>query len=364
MKGLVVAIKGIESEKMVNGYRKKIVPCVGENEGSMGVGFLISGEGTGYLKGPIFPRLLLKSWRAMKLLENIWMIENGTLYHCWEAGSKHADERSLNDLARQFISREKFDETRNEILLSAPSAEELDSMIIAFKGVNITDCGWELEEEAKEGRIKLPPAVQSVIEEVQKRQEKNIREQEEIKKPLSREESLAWFFYDMGICNFIFGDWLKGVYGWEYGHIELKTIDWRAKCDSFNENMPEGYCLRHTDTANGPETIYHGGMTRSWFTPRWQEIKNPSFTVANGITYTFLPAKYRDGQFFIKTRLGGQKTSSCDEEFSIFQLRVILEVVPRGEPPAQTEKTQTENTEETRKEERFRDKVRRFICAG
>lgn len=359
MKGLVVAIKGIESEKMVNGYRKKIVPFVGENEGSMGVGFLISGEGTGYLKGPIFPRLLLKSWRAMKLLENIWMIENGTLYHCWEAGSKDAGEESLNKLARQFISREKFDETRNEILLSAPSAEELDSMIIAFKGVNITDCGWELEEEAKEGRIKLTPAVQSVIEEVQKRQEKNIREQEEIKKPLSREESLAWFFYDMGICNFIFGDWLKGVYGWEYGHIELNTLDWRAKCDSFNENMPEGYFLKYT--ANGPETIGPWEIRRNSFTTNRDEIKNPSFTAANGITYTFLSAKYRDRQFFIRTRLGDPKTSSCDEEFTIFQLRVMFRVVPREGPPEQKEKMQTKVEKE---KERFRDKVRRFICAG
>ena len=152
---LVIAVRGAESEKLINGERKRVVPFVGADGGGefapMGVGFVYSdNKTTGSMWGLVTPHMLLKSWRGMKVLERIYRIDYGTLAACWHAGGKmvsDSNKHHLDELAEKLGGREKLEALRREILAFAPAPEELHSAIdiLREKGIGIED--WELEEE-------------------------------------------------------------------------------------------------------------------------------------------------------------------------------------------------------------------------
>ena len=104
----VIAAQGHESEKFVNGEKRKVIPFVGaDREGEfsqMGVGFIDSEKG-GMIWGLVCPHTLIQSWRGMKILERAQRIEHSTLCACWNAGRRQihsVDERIVNELAEQF----------------------------------------------------------------------------------------------------------------------------------------------------------------------------------------------------------------------------------------------------------------------
>ncbi len=304
MSGLTVALKGQQSGKIVEGKKTIVVPFFGDNSGSFGVGFLVSGQPWAYLNGPVFPKAIIQSWRGMKIFEKLDRIERETLHYCWQAGSEDAEEKYLKKLAEQFHGREIFDKIREEIFLVGPSLEELDSVIQSLRNgsVDLSYSGGELEREAEKGRIPLTEEVQRIIYETKQRQDRSKWELEECDKSLPREESLSWFFYDLGIGNFIFGfnEWGKErtVYGWEYGHRELKNLDRDAKWDSFNKrSFPYGHMLLHSK--QGPDVFYSNCIMRARIDCRRDQIGSPSlFDAVSKRTYAFLFADYRDGRFF------------------------------------------------------------------
>lgn len=317
----VVAIQGEMSEKVVDGQMRKVIPFVGaDSEGEfsqMGVGLLFPENGSGTLWGLVMPHCLIQSWRGMKILERIDEISHSTLAGCWYAGKENisdSDKRYLDELAVQFSSREEFDSIRAEILGTAPSSEEVESMIrnLREKGVDIAS--WELEKEIENGYIDSSVTIDNLVAETQRKREDYQRKEEEINKPLPREESLSAFFQDLGIDNFIIGGGIGG-YGLDWGHIKLEELDRIAKQDSFSKYLPSGHQLERTTCSQKDENF--------------GEIEQPHFLTKDGTTYKFISAKYHDDHFFIRALVDKPEVVLYAGEFTIQQLRGMIGELPK-----------------------------------
>lgn len=181
---LVVAMRGFESEKVVDGQRKKTIPFVGaDREGEfaqMGVGLIFPDEQKGTVWGLAIPHMVIKSWRGMKILEQIKKIDHGTLCACWYAGGQdihESDKRYLDELAEKLGGTDKLQLLRDEVLSSAPNTDELNSIITNFREKGVRVDSWELTEEVRAGRISTSPLIGTISREDEERRQAYQREE-------------------------------------------------------------------------------------------------------------------------------------------------------------------------------------------
>ena len=332
---LIIAIRGEPSEKIVDGELRSVVPFVGaDREGEfsqMGIGLLFPDEGKGTIWGLLAPHTLIKSWRGMKLLEQVKHIEHSTLCSCYTIATDNvhkSDERHFEELADQFGGMEGLKEFRAKVLASVPSAEEIDSMINIFRENDIDISIWDLTTEIEAGRIETSPAIEQLVQEEGKRRAEYAKQEEQIKKPVPLEESLAQFFEDLRIGNFITSPAVGG-YGIDWGHIELKDLDQTAKRDS--AYLDNGFILEHT--TQGPETFATDiapGVTMHQTS--FGEIENPWFLANDGTKYTFFSAKFRNEHFYIKVKMEKDNETPREEEFTVTQLREMIGLIETPNP--------------------------------
>lgn len=332
--GAVIAAHGVQSEKVVDGQRRQVVPFVGtDREGEfaqMGIG-LVYPDGGGTFWGCVVPHLLIQSWRGMKILERIERIGHGTLCGCWTIARRDvhtSDKRHLDELAEQVGGADKLQVLRDEVLASVPGADEINAMITSLREKGVDVDSWELEEEVKAGRIAMSPLIEMLVRETEERRQAYQREEEEIKRPLSCTESLGAFFEDLGIVNFLDGP-AFGAYGMDWGHIKLDELDQFAKRASFSKYLSDGFHLEHT--TSGPETISTKiGQGVTMFQTSFGEIEQPYFTAVDGVRYTFLSAKWMDGYFYIRTLISQPEMMGPPQasNLTIAELRSMIGSIP------------------------------------
>lgn len=135
-----------------------------------GVGIRFEELGEVHICGSRVPLLLLRSWRAMKILERFLeraIFDDDTVQACWVAGAQVGSEgddwRLLDKLAQQF--GEGFNALRSEILLSVPDPRELEAMLetLLQEGIHV-DPG-EIQKEVSSGRIRVfTPLLQKLLQ--------------------------------------------------------------------------------------------------------------------------------------------------------------------------------------------------------
>lgn len=336
MKNLVIAIRGAQCEKIVNGQRKQVVPFVGaDREGEfaqMGIGLIFPDEENGTIWGLLSPHVLIQSWRGMRILEKIETINHGTICACWTVARKNiheSDKRHLEELALQLGDDDKLQAFLDEVLVSVPSTDEINTMITNFRERGVDVDSWELDEEVKAGRISTSPLIEMLARETEERRRAYQREEEEVKKPLAHEESLTAFFEDLGIANFIIGGGIGG-YGMDWGHIKLDELDNIVKRDSFNEYSAKEYCLEHT--TEGPETLSAEiSPDVTMHQTSFGKIEQPHYTADDGKEYTFLSARWESGRFYIRTLIDQSEETTPEEVtcFTIGQLRSMIGPIPQ-----------------------------------
>jgi hypothetical protein len=267
----------------------------------------------------------------MKILEHVETILPGTLCACWTIARQNvhdSDKWHLDKLADQLGGADKLQALRDEVLVAAPNADELNAMITNLREKKVEVSSLELEAEVKAGRIATSPLIETIARETEERRRAYQRKEEEVNKPLPHEESLAAFFKDLDIANFIIGGGVGG-YGMDWGHIKLEELDQIAKRDSFSEYLPEGYRLEHT--TEGPETFsteVAPGVTM--YETSFGEIEQPYYTTVDGTKYIFVSAKWVDGHFYVRTLIDQPEMMVSPEasSFTIAQLRSMIGPIP------------------------------------
>lgn len=329
----VIAAHATECEKIVDGERKKVVPFMGSDRdgewASMGVGLLFPDDQTGTMWGLATPHMLIKSWRGMKILEHIEKIDHGTLCACWYAGGHQihsSDWRYLDELAGKLGGMKKLQALRDEVLASAPTSDELNAMIALVRENGVDISGWELEEEAKAGRIETLPIIGTILREEAERRDAYRRKDDELKKPLAREHSLGVFFGELGIDNFVDGP-VVGAYSIDWGHLKLEELDRAGKRASSGKYFTEGFMLEHTTQRPlTRRTLVDSGI--AVYSTTFGELEQPYYIATDGTRYTFISAKFRDFRFFLKTKVEKKGGDSTEGEFTLLQLRKMIGPVP------------------------------------
>jgi hypothetical protein len=329
----VIAARGTQAEKVVDGQRVQVIPFVGaDREGDsaqMGIGLIFHDEQKGTMWGLLIPHALIQSWRGMKILEHIERIDHGTLCACWTVARRDvhdSDKRHLEELAEQLGGTDKLQTLRDEVLASVPTADELNAMITNLREKGVDVDSWELEEEVKAGRIAASPLIETLSRETEEQRQAYQREEDETKRSLPREESLSAFFEDLGIGNFIIGGGFGG-YGMDWGHIKLDELDRIAKQDSFSKYLKDGHRLEHT--TEGPETFADDVAPGvRMYSTSFGEIEQPWFIAADGTKYTFLSAKFRDNRFYVKIRIEKKDSAATEAEHTISELRTMIGTLP------------------------------------
>lgn len=335
---IVIAILGEPSEKIVDGERQKVIPFVGtDSEGEfakMGIGLILPEKWNVSIWGLVMPHALIRSWRGMKLLEQVECIEHGTLCACWAVATRNmheSDYRHLDVLADQFGGLDKLEKAREVVLTSVPSVDEIQSMITTLRKKNVGVDSWDLTVEIEAGLITTSPLIETIIREEEERQAAYTKKEDEIKKPVPPEESLSKFFEDLGIGNFIVsGDF--GGFGMDCGHIKLSEIDEIVKRDSLSGYLTKGFMLDHK--TQGSET-FAAGVTPSTTMNQtsYGEIEKPWYLAANGTKYTFLSAQFRNERFYIKTRIETDEEPPTESEFAVSNLREMIGSTQMSQPP-------------------------------
>lgn len=332
---MIIAAQGPESEKIVDGKRIKTIPFVGtDREGefsSMGVGLVYPDEKNGTIWGLAMPHMLIKSWRAMKILEHVETIDRGTLCSCWYAGGHEihdSDKHRLDELAEKVGGMEKLQAIRDAVLASAPTADELNSMIAILREKDVDFEYFELEMEADAGRIERLPIIETLKQEEQAKRDQYAREEEEVNRPLPTEGSLGVFFGELGIDNFIDGPAIGG-YGWDWGHMERDKLDAATKRASFSKYSD---CFKLEHTTQGPYTKrapVAPGVTA--YSTTFGELEQPYLVAMDGTKYTFLSARFEGELMHVKTKIEKKEGDPTEGDYTLAQLREMIGPVP---PPA------------------------------
>jgi len=334
----VMVAQGNACIKAVNGQECEVIPFTGaDHEGeisSYGVGYMLSNEQGGSLWGLAAPQLLIQSWRAMKLLEYVFRIDDSTLCACWYAANRnvHECERQLvYELAQECsaLGPGTFDEIRSQILDSVPSTDELDRMLTVVRDKNIEVSAQELTELVESGALPAHPIIDELVRrEEQKRGDYEARETF-LSAAMPSEQSLGDLFAELGITNMLDGIPFGG-YGLDWGHIDLARIDYYVKQASTGR-YGEGHQFQLRHTTERAETVSDSvapGVTM--FQTSFGKIEEPWIVALNGIKYTFLSAAYSAGSIMVKTRVERPNIEPIEGVYSVLALRVLIGEVQRS----------------------------------
>lgn len=118
------------------------------------------------------------------------------------------------------------------------------------------------------------------------------------------------------------------MYGLDWDHIALDKLDEIAKRDSFSKYLEDGHKLERT--TEEPKIFASGGPSVTKFTTTFGKIEQPRFITADCTVYIFMFAKFRDGHFFLKTRIEKKETEPVEGEYTISQLRDMIGELPRS----------------------------------
>lgn len=336
-RGLVVAAYGAESPKAVDGKIQRAIPFVGADHpgefSSFGIGVILPDSGNkGQIWGLAMPHMLIQSWRAMKLLEHVEVIENGTLCDTWYAGSREphsSDQHRIDELATK-VGEDKFRVLRADILDQVPSPEELQDMLTYLKDNNVEVESWELRREVEAGRLATSPLIDELVEEDERRRQEYQRREEALKQPVPSEQSLAALFQQLGVDNMIIGGGF-GAYGMDWGHIELDKLEESIRRHSHYSDRGESL-QRTTQNPRTRRTDLTLGM--SMYQTETGQIESPSVRTKDGIQFTFTEAKFQDGTFMISTKVESQEGEPVAAEYTVTQLREILAELLQPQQPS------------------------------
>lgn len=162
------------SKKIVHGVEKQVYPVAAYDNIRMGVGLKPCGEDISNFFGPVSPRLVIASYRGMKIAELVREFGKGTLMACYFAGNR--DEqipsffRDIAKTAENIIGKP----ARERILETVP--EDVGSILENLNSHNILFDDSEIEDEIKRGTLKVTPKLQKYVDELERTRELHEKE--------------------------------------------------------------------------------------------------------------------------------------------------------------------------------------------
>lgn len=315
----VIAVRGSVVERTIDRERTPSVAFMGADRpgklSCVGVGVINESTGTASIWGLAIPHCIIQSWRAMKVLEEIPVIEHGTLCACWYAAGRRfldSDKRHLEHLV-DIIGEEHFGTLRARVLEDAPGADELDEMIRLFREHEIHVNVHELRQEIEAGTIVITDEIQRLLDEHDADQRQRELDEAESKTPMEPAESLRVFFDDVGVQHLLLGPPI-GAYGWDWGHREMDGLDEAVRYGALRFGHSEHLLC----TERGPDANDFG------------EIAPPQVVNRQGTTFVFTEANYTDGKMVITTTITPINGEPTTDTYTLADLRELIGKLPKS----------------------------------
>lgn len=309
----IIAATGKPTIKKIDGRAAEVTPFCGSTGpgeyASYGVGFFTSPSG-GQIWGLVMPQMPVRSWCAMKLLEQLPEIHFGTLCACWYVAAHDIhpnDLRYLNDLAEMFPNRAALDAVRAEVLAQTPTDDEITSMLTNLKEGGAQVESFELVSLVQSGIISPNPLIDELVAAEKARQRQREDYEEFVKAPVPPQVSLSRFFTDLTMNNLL-SDWGEGPVP-----IKTQNLDEEAKRASTGKYA---YALPLQREGKDGRTV------------------RPSIKAQDGKVYTFLTAAYPVDTFVIETTVDTPGEDPVTKKFTIQELRELGLTQPPP-PPVQ-----------------------------
>jgi len=161
---MLILAKGCIDIKTVDGKRVQVLPYLGSlndhDYAPMGIGYHTVDDSSSGFK--TVGGGLIRSWRAMCILEAVPAIKHETLDACWHAATAEGNVRvqpSVYALALLFNSIKEFDDLRRYLLKSVPDFYELDSILRTVRSNKIDIDERELRHLVEQGLIDEHPVI-------------------------------------------------------------------------------------------------------------------------------------------------------------------------------------------------------------
>jgi len=162
--------------------RERVVPFVGaDREGipsQMGIGLEFPDGGESTMWGLGGPHTVIQSWRAMRLLEKIGVINEELLVAAWYAARSSDEDRYIEPLTR-YVDAEELGHHRAIVLEEVPPIEDLITMLRVFNEAGVSVDRWDIEAEIEAGRIAASPLIDEVFASQDLRKSERERRQKE-----------------------------------------------------------------------------------------------------------------------------------------------------------------------------------------
>lgn len=310
---LVIAT-GKEEFKLVGSFYLRSTPFVGASAHcggelyEFGVGITCSDIKKGAFWGLVHPHMLIQSWRAMRILENIEEIDvNSTLAQAWAAGARESDGWKQEDTTKLAakVGEDKFNLFRAKILNEVPAPDELAIMLRGIIDNRVEIATWELKKEIEEGRLAPHPLIDEVIAEEKRRAKDRKRAEEESKKPLPPDQSFTHLFRQLGITT------MAEPNDWAYSPVEI---------DEYEAHMRKA-------------GVYwqNKGLKLVMCDPHSDRVVTPSVTLPDGTGFTFPKANFVDKTFSVLAKIEPKDGEPHEDCYTIPELRLMLEPLLFGQ---------------------------------
>lgn len=329
----VIIAQGKARVKIVEGVSREVIPFVGADRqgllASFGVGYRIVNQRGGTIWGLVMPHLLIQSWRAMKLLECIPVIDRGTLCGCWYAAGEKMHEGNrhyVDDLARQFEERLQVEKMRASVLKLLPSEAELSAMLICLRNHKIEVSVDEMSDLINRGQLLPHPLVDELIKEDEARRRELAEHMALVHAAMPQEESLSALFADLGIDNMIDGAPFGG-YGLDWGHIKLNELDTYVKRFTTGR-YGKGHYFELRRTNPYTNTAQLDGKIPQYQT-YFGVVEEPWFLARDGTKFTFRRARYHNGSIAVEVNSRHPNGDLCHKELSVPEIRKVLGPLPK-----------------------------------
>ncbi len=150
---------GSWSKKDIDGHETMAQPSAYYDGISMGVA-LRQKCGHDSFWGLWEPKLVLTTYRGMKIAEQVRVFEERTLCACWYAGKRkvrESEQKYVNEIEQKIGKSE-----REIISYTIPSNFENMLTRLSRKGIDIA--WWEIEDEVKDGVLTATPKIQAFLD--------------------------------------------------------------------------------------------------------------------------------------------------------------------------------------------------------
>lgn len=311
---LTVFAKGELGEKVIDGERKLAFPIACDDGLSMGTGLAYE-DGRATFWGLASPKKVISSYRGMKIAELVEEFWHGTLAACWYSGNRdvHPSDQKYVDEIEAKIGKP----ARERILGMVP--ENFDDVLTMLQEKDIHFAGWEIEQEVKDGVLRVTPKLQTYLDDFHRKQD--LAKQEEYGRIITPEEAQA----TIGDVPFIgdVGRWFLEAYN---QHVDPNT---RIAVRYRDFGIFEDYVIAKSKEDGRVEVTIKGGMMDPI-------IMGPQPTLKIGLQYDGHDAEFQptvpEKPSGLLYRLGLKKAEEpkMSEKFPLLERRYGATVSPAG----------------------------------